>query len=578
MNSMRTCWITTGLAAAVFAAPAFLQAQDFVIESAADGRYNEKYSELTGTWVIGKDKSRASKLSPTAAAHQLVIAEGAAPNGSVKFQPYIPSDGTYLFDLTWPAGSNVKGLTWSFENKSIKDKKTFPMGSDHSDTWVNMGEYVLAKGDEPVIIISTSAETAPNDPGKPLAIFMDALHVVKKEEGPAGLADPFGGAAGEHSPDPAPDPFGNPGGGTVKPVENPFGAPAATGDPFGTAPVAAAAPPQPVAANTTRLADPCGPGAAPPATTAGPFGPGGTASAFQPGSASGDPFAAATAPGGGAAFQPGSTSGDPFAAAPPGPPESAASNDPFAPPQPAAPASGGVENPFNRAPTEGVLMANPFEGGPAVAVPLPTPTPSTTAALALPANPFDAVGGAAPPTFETVPAVTIEPARPAPPPVSAASTPSAPAPEPVAATASNFAAAAQPREAVPLFAAAGKTAGADASAVAPAPQVVWLDNLEDAKKAAQTQGRQILLVFVSENKQTETFKAETLGNREVAEAIQTYVPVQLDLHYESETAMKFNVTKAPYAVVVNKMGYTRSHVSYISDPRRFARELRTLSK
>lgn len=109
-------------------------------------------------------------------------------------------------------------------------------------------------------------------------------------------------------------------------------------------------------------------------------------------------------------------------------------------------------------------------------------------------------------------------------------------------------------------------AAAPVAAAAPAPVMEstallpYAESLEAALATAKKDGKSVLLIFSGDAVSSENFEKLLAGPEVSAKIMKNFVPVRVDYRTSAELAQKYAVRRQPYAVVINKWGFTAGHV------------------
>jgi hypothetical protein len=483
--------------------------------------------EFGGPWTDSNTKSAAPGLKKPSA-RKLVGVGGNAPYGYMEFAPNTQSGGKVTVEITWPADSNAKGVAITIDGAaSGGGTKAIDFDPAKAGQWIPIGDVDVTPGRPIVVRVDARPTTGPVDASKPHQLVIDAVRFRKEGGGAIDTVEssnPFA-QPNPSAPEPPKDLGTNPPAAQIA-ASNPFVDPA----PASNIPPPNLPPPGGVPAVSNPFADPA-PASNIPLPNLPP--PGGTAPAT-------DPFAAA---------QHGSipNADDPFAAA-----LGAAAEDRFA----AVPDAAAMAEAQQRAQQ------------------LPPPVATTQIPVA-PINPFDAPAAAPPAGLQPVGGNT-----PAPPAASLAAG-AAPA-DPFAgalAPSGGREALAPPTTSEPPAAVIEVTRGTSPFA-GPAVQVVdsdpvpFMDDVDAALAKANREESVVVVIFTADNQASRQFQNKVLADRAVKDVLRKTVPVLLNFHDNPAMAERFSVRRAPYTVVLDRRGFTKTHIGEASRPAAFARELR----
>lgn len=327
--------------------------------------------------------------------------------------------------------------------------------------------------------------------------------------------------------------FNREGGGSLDSVEgsNPFAQPMTNApEPpkdLGTNPAPTAA-----VAASNPFADPAPAGNVPPPDLPPPVNP-----------ATADPFAAAQA---GAV-----PTEDPFAAASGSTGSAPPAADPFASAQSAPPAA----DPFASAPNADAAAAAQER-----AQQLPPPVATTEIPVA-PVNPFESAAAVPPAGLQpTGGAGTPPPADPFVPPAGGREALATTATEPPAAV-------------IEVTRGTSPFAGNAVQQIDSEP-VTFMEDVDAALAKADREESVVVVIFTADNQASRQFQNKVLSDKAVKEALRKTVPVMLNFHDNAAMADRFAVRRAPYTVVLDRRGFTKTHIGEAARPAAFARELR----
>jgi hypothetical protein len=519
------------------------------------------YKESAGSVWVSAGRGPAVE-GAEGSSRQLIPVDGKLV-GSAEFLFTGVPPGSYSVQLAWPAEANALGAMVSLSRGNAMQLVSVDFNGTQAGTWQQVAQLIVPEESDLILKIDASTVTGPANPEQSLAIALDGARLVAAEADPfaaaeAGAAtntsdDPFAQpaaavavapiAAGDpFSAAPADSPFS--GSTAAAPAEDPFKAPdapaaASADDPFKTAPTtsAAASPSDsPFSSSATTPADDPfkAPDAAAPAT-ADPFQAAPTtASAAAPAT---DPFGS-------------STPDDPFTA--PASAPAAGDSTPFAggqvvsseaaPAQSAFPVAAG-DSPFSASsPTSSEPAADPFTSSGEVSSPF-TAGGSTTIAPADSgvSSPFEGSGAAAP--LPPAPAATPAPEVAAP-----------------AADGGNPFATDAPADSIPLTASPDQDRSILAQpAQAKQVELSYHPSIEAALAKASETNRPVFVLFTSNTASSQTFE-DVLHSPEVADVLLKFERVRIDYARNRPIARRFSVRSAPYAVIINKHGFTEGHV------------------
>jgi hypothetical protein len=534
--------VRTGAAFLGLLMPCGLLAQTIVIEAHSAGNNNNLYSEVSGMWGDVRDKSRARGLSPLALSRSLM---SPGEGGVVEFRPRIDRSGRYTVEMTWPNNANATGLSMAVRSATENSTVAVNLDPARANDWHQLGTFEFDSGDDVRIQLTVPPGVQGTDPARESAVILDAIRMRYQAErssttgvGAQAPRNPFEGVATGQNPSGIPGVVG--GGGGVTPVGSQLSdVSSADGNPFAEA----GRPGSSLFDSDAEFSPSAGIEVLPVEGSSAPVPPptGGA-------TAAGNPFAGAAS--------------NPFASAPAGNPFDAAA-PPIGGAAPSASGSPGTANPFDSAPPPGDLFGSSDEFG-----------DYAPAAPGMDSAPGSAPGGfAAPPPGGSAPAASpfgsaAAPARPAP-------TRAEDATRPFDTGSANFGASGRTENRT-LFAVDPVGAAPAAVEQAPESSIPWEYSLDAAIAKAKSADKPILLVFFGDDKVTEDFENGVLDSADVQAELEAFIPVELDFAIDNAVAAKFNVPRAPYAVVLNKFGFTKGHVPNVQDGRRMARELRRL--
>ncbi|MBI1289885.1 hypothetical protein GC173_01390 [bacterium] len=532
-----------------------------------------KYAELSGSWQNAAAQSLAVGPGKPAARESIAADKLTAV---AEFTPIISVPGEYKVEFAWPPTANAKDVTITVSGQAgfQKQIENVVLDGAQSGTFSTLLTLPLAPGQPFSVKIDGTTSTGPAVASQPWSLGIAALRISSGEG--AAMDDPFAQPA---AAEPVGDPFAAPATGTMAdpfnatapaaapanadpfsqptnaaPATDPFSTPAsaASADPFSAAPAAAQADPFTTPdTGSTAMADPFAAPVAAASTGADPFSspanPATTASNPDP-FASGAP--APSNPFGAPASTPAPSAANPFA--PSANPTNIAASDPFAAPDPVRSAPANSVDPFAPPPSTGTAPSDPFGA----------PTSTTNAASSDPfsTTPVNATAPADP--FAPAVTNTSTPADPFAPAVTNTATPADPfAPSTTAGNSDPFASPSttSPVAAPNAPATPNPLASFKQDAPAAASTLNFGTNLTTAMSEARKARRPVFILFSGESQQATVFE-KTLNDPKVAEVLGEFTLVRVDYRENRELARKYSVTNFPYAVIINRHGYTEGHM------------------
>lgn len=107
-------------------------------------------------------------------------------------------------------------------------------------------------------------------------------------------------------------------------------------------------------------------------------------------------------------------------------------------------------------------------------------------------------------------------------------------------------------------------------------EIEWAGTYEEGKSKSSSSKRPMVVIFYSDNPESEAFSLNVLAQPKVAEALNRAVPVRLRMSDNRDRAAEMRVFQTPYAVVLDKFGFTEGHISERKDAGAFLEQLNRL--
>lgn len=131
---------------------------------------------------------------------------------------------------------------------------------------------------------------------------------------------------------------------------------------------------------------------------------------------------------------------------------------------------------------------------------------------------------------------------------------------------------ADPRQSLPAgFLDFGTAAAQDGGAQAAVP-LQFHSDLNKALEVAKAENKPILLLFTGDTMASRSFE-RALASARVSRELQKFVLVRVEYRPNRELARRFAVNNFPYAVILNRFGYTSGHLVPTTDQDLLVREL-----
>ena len=219
-------WLLTG---AVPLIVTLAPAQDIIIETQKEGQNVDHYEEIEGKWMDSKvpaatAKSRAPGLTDgnKCGSRKYWFSSGTPdqpdPKGNpvptaARFYPRFSKPGHYYVYATWPRAANATPVKYIVKHAKGTDTKELTQdgwgdnetGISYANTWVLIGEYDFAGGNDEYVELRVDESVRPVSPKNYGQIYADAVRFSSKP-----LKDPGQGAlatvtpsAGGATPSPA---------------------------------------------------------------------------------------------------------------------------------------------------------------------------------------------------------------------------------------------------------------------------------------------------------------------------------------------------------------------------------------
>lgn len=173
---------------------------DLVIEARKEGKNNDKYKEISGTWTNSGDaqghgKSRAPGLSDATAVgtRKVLCGADAKPEkrsevSVARFTPDFPTPGHYYVYVTWPREANASTVTYNVKSASGEDKKIFAQdgwgagGTSNGDMWIELGDYDFKPGqDQYVEVVAEGDKLNALDKRNRCQVYSDAVRFTTQK-------------------------------------------------------------------------------------------------------------------------------------------------------------------------------------------------------------------------------------------------------------------------------------------------------------------------------------------------------------------------------------------------------------
>lgn len=172
-----------------------------IIESRAEGKNSELYSETEGSWMNSSGKSRAPDLSdPSTCGSRKALVSGGSDGitrnltAAARFSPKFKAPGTYHVYVTWPREGNGSPVHYIIkhakgsETKVIKQDGWGGQGAANGNQWWLLGSYEFAAGDDQYIEIRTlGADTVGPAVSSIASVFADAVQFTQQPLQDVGL-------------------------------------------------------------------------------------------------------------------------------------------------------------------------------------------------------------------------------------------------------------------------------------------------------------------------------------------------------------------------------------------------------
>lgn len=539
--------------------------QDAVVE-ARSGIAND-YREIAGQWADHPTQSLAPGV-PALSPGSRALSQP-QPGAMAEFAPAAQASGSpfVAVELTWPAEANARGLSIEVVDAVPPQRFSVTLDPTTANRWNRIAVFDLSGMEVPRFRIATTAELAPASDDRPLLVVLDALR----------LRPALDDATTQAAPSPTGfSPFESPAA-----VENPFES-ASAGTPAFTPPPPPSEPPPPASFDASSPFE-TGTAAqsmpmAPPDSQEISFGVSMPAPRPEPVVFSVDDFLAReTNP---------MAPADPFAsdetidsvsipllqdtplvAAPTG-----TMLEPFGPSS-TAPAMleplGGYPDPITAAPILAPMSdttVDPFAGGTASAGSVPNAPAQlvrdpTRALAVLPGTRGEESGERVITSNLPQPEPARSPTR-----TLAASL--------ITADSTLFAASGRRASYNPLFDEVHRTSDTtERERVVP---IQWAADMAVAREQARRENKRMVLVFYSENADSEAFSLEVLARAQVADSMNRAVPVRVSAATNRDLVTRYRIIQTPYIVVLDKLGFTQGHISERKDSTQFLEQLNRL--
>lgn len=180
------------VAATVFVTATAVWADDIIIESRPEGQNYDKYKETEGKWLDSNSpaltaKSGAPGLTPQGkcGSRKYVVGAGGGDSKTVvaaaRFSPRLSKPGHYYVYVTFPKAGNATPVTYVIkhakgqETKSLAQDGWGGVGNPNASTWISLGDYDFAAGDDQYVEMQITGEAGPPDPRTPGQAFTDGV-------------------------------------------------------------------------------------------------------------------------------------------------------------------------------------------------------------------------------------------------------------------------------------------------------------------------------------------------------------------------------------------------------------------
>ncbi len=202
---------------------AAVPAQDIIIETQKEGQNYDHYEEIEGKWMdsrtppataksgapgcTDRNKCGTRKYMFSAGTPTEPDPKGNPEPAAARFYPRFSAPGHYYVYATWPRAANATPVKYIVKHAKGTDTKELSQdgwgegtGISNSNTWVLLGDYDFAAGNDQYVELRVDQNVRPVSPKNYGQVYADAVRFSSKpleETGQAALATvtPSAGAA-----------------------------------------------------------------------------------------------------------------------------------------------------------------------------------------------------------------------------------------------------------------------------------------------------------------------------------------------------------------------------------------------
>lgn len=179
-------WLSTVLCLSI---ALVARAEDIIIETRTDGINYDRYQELEGNWLDSQTPPVTAKSSAPglpnpelgSRAYMFVIRDEGVRPASVRFYPRVSAAGKFFVYVTWPRAANATPVNYIIKHADGEDKKALSQNGwgipppSNANTWIPLGEYNLAPGDDHYVEVRVDADCRPVDGKNMPRVYADAM-------------------------------------------------------------------------------------------------------------------------------------------------------------------------------------------------------------------------------------------------------------------------------------------------------------------------------------------------------------------------------------------------------------------